>query len=324
MICIRLIREWTLTFRVPVVLYLTISSSIVTLSIAYHFNKSVDLLSWLVASLVAWFTQGFITHVWNDIYDWLSGTDKLVDINKSIGGGSRVIHFFYRNDNVFKHLRNHIPWLAVCTIAVYYFGVVLGWWWYVLLGAIAAVIISVFYTAPPIQACYRPYIGEFVFMFGGLVLCNTFIYYAAAHTWPSVAPLLCVVLYTTGYLFGLGMHHMHDVYPDLHADRKKYTAISWLYERTKDTKAIVNKYFIPVSIIGVAVALMLCSMGIWQSLVFIPLYLYGVSWIANKYKYLDFDKYPEYLETTVPMEIKWMKAQVLIGLIFATLLAVLH
>jgi len=298
-----ILKQWIMTFRpLPVI------------------------LSWLVAAAVAWATQGFPAHIWNDIFDWLSGTDKLVDVEKTPTGGSHVVQTFYKDDNVFKHLKNHVPWIAVCTMAVVYFGFVLGWWWYVLLGGIAAVFISVFYSTPPIQADHRPFVGEWVFAFGGIMVSNAFMYYAAAHSWPSAVALLCMVPYVAGNVFMLEMHHVNDIYPDLHAEpKKKYTAISWLYEKYKHYfwNSAICEYFAIIAGVTVSVAVVTAILaGVYPLLVFVPLYCYGM-YLTSEYIDIDFEKYPQYLEKTVPLELKWINAHTLTGLAFAGLVAAL-
>ena len=311
---------WT-TFRVAPVVNWTGVNSIIVLSLAIRFNESVDILSWFIAALVAWTTQGFPAHIWNDIYNWISGTDKLVDINKTPTGGSHVIQLYYDSDDVFKHLKNHIPWIVICLIAVYHFVFVLGWWWYVLLGGISAVAIAVFYSVPPILADHRPFIGEWIFAFCGIMISNAFIYYAAAHTWPSAIALLCMIPYVIGNVYMLEMHHVNDIYPDLHADkRKKYTAVSWIYKRTRDPRDIC-RYFAAIALVAVVASLILCKLGIHQAVLFCPLYLYGVFSLTDKYKGVNFEEYPNYLEATVPLELKWIKVHTLTGLTFAGLTA---
>jgi 1,4-dihydroxy-2-naphthoate octaprenyltransferase len=301
----------------------TVTNSVIVLALARYFTGSVDILSWFIAALVAWMTQGFPAHIWNDIYDWLSGTDKLVDIKRSPTGGSHTIQLYYKDRNVFGHLKNHIPWIVACAIGVYYFGFVLGWWWYVVLGGLLAVYISVFYSTPPIQADHRPFFGEWCHAFPGILLSNAFIYYAAAHIWPSPIAVLCMLPYVIGNIFMLEMHHVNDIYPDLHAKpKKKHTAVSWIYERTRDP-ADICRYFTIIASAATVISLVLASFGVFQAVVFAILYLYGIMELTSKYVRVDFEKYPEYLSTTVPLELRWIMAHTVAGWIFAGITVIL-
>jgi hypothetical protein len=315
------LKQWFVTMRLVPVINWTITNSLIALALALYFNKQIDFISWLVASAVAIATQSFPAHVFNDIYDWLSGTDKLADKSRTVSGGSGAVQRWYRN-NPFKHLANNIPWILVCAIAVYYFGFVLGWWWYVVLGGVAAVFISVFYSTPPIQADHRPFIGEWIFAFGGIMVSNAFIYYAAAHSWPSVIALLCMVPYVIGNIFMLEMHHVNDIYPDLHAKpKKKHTAVAWVYEKTRTPRKICE-YFVAIASFAAAISLVLFWLGIYQAAIFSVLYLYGVFSLTSKYGVADFERYPDYLEVTVPLELRWIVVHTLTGLIFASTLLV--
>lgn len=311
---LRTLKEWWITFRFVPVLNWTIVNSLIALALAKHYAGQLDYLSWFVAALVAWTTQGYPAHVWNDIFDWLSGTDKLVDIRRTISGGSHAIQLFYRDKNVFLHLKNHVPWLIACAIAAYYFVFVMGWWWYVVAGAVLAVYIAVFYSAPPIQADHRAFFGEWGHAFPGILLSDVLIYYAAAHDLPPLEALLLMSLYVIGNVFMLEMHHVNDIYPDLNAEKKKYTAVSWIYEKTKSAKR-VHDYFVVVALVAILLSAVTATI-LAAAVMYVPLYIFGAT-ATSEYERLDFEKYPEYLDTTVRIELRWIVLHTVVGLCFA-------
>lgn len=314
----RFFKELWMTFRVVPVIQWTILNSVIVLASALYLTGKVDLLSWFMASAVAWVTQGFLSHVFNDIYDWIHGTDKLVDVDKTITGGSHTIQQYYMGGNVFGHLRNLLPWFIVSLISAYYFLFIMQWSWYVFYGAALAVVIGVFYSAPPAKTDHRPFLGEWVVAFGGLMSCNVLLFYAAAHT-VAVKFIAISLPYVMTNIIMLKMHHVNDVFPDLRAETKKYTSISWIYERYG--LDAVMKYFIAILLTLTLVGLVVSWTAVVYAVVFVPLAVYGYRLIES-YKSIDLDKYPDYLSYTLPPEVNWIIASIIVGAIYAGLMII--
>jgi len=313
---LRIFKEWWMTFRVIPVIQWTILNSIIVLAASLYLTGRVDLLSWLMASAVAWATQGFLSHVFNDIFDWIHGTDKLVDIDKTITGGSHTIQHYYQNDNIFKHLKNIIPWVIVSAASAYHFWFIMQWHYYVIAGGTLAVVIGVFYSTPPIRADHRPFIGEWMVAFLGLMTCNILLFYAATHTFTTKFIMLSLPYVLTNIVM-LKMHHINDIFPDLNAETKKYTSMSFIYERFGLDTLI--KYMKAIMVIMAAVSSVVIATITPYALVFIPLAAYGTL-LVESYRHIDFRRYPDYLKLTLPPEIKWIKASIVVGLVYAGLI----
>lgn len=309
----RPVKELWMTFRVVPVLQWTFTNSIIVLASTFYIMGKADIVSWFMASVVAWATQGFLSHVVNDIYDWIHGTDRLVDIDKTITGGSHTVHKYY-TENVFAHAKNILPWAIISLVSTYYFIHIMHWLHYVACGATLAVVVGVFYSAPPVKADHRPFIGEWVVAFGGLMSCNALLYYAAAHT-ISLELITASFPYVITNMILLKMHHVNDIFPDLNAEVVKYTSISWLYEKY-GIKA-VSRYLVALLSVLLFVSL-ITSLSVISAVVFIPLAIYGYR-LVKAYSGLDFNAYPFYLGTTVPVEIKWIISSIVTGLVYAVL-----
>jgi 1,4-dihydroxy-2-naphthoate octaprenyltransferase len=155
--------------------------------------------------------QGLLAHCTNEVVDWRSGTDRH-ETPRVLSGGSKVVVLGLIGQ------RGMLVLLAVALAATQ------GWW---LLGfGLAGVAGAILYSAPPVRAAYRPFLGEAI-AFGCLVLCVTGAYRLQGGR-PGLLEIgagIAVAAYAVGMLM---MHHYLDREADLAATPRKTTSIVYL------------------------------------------------------------------------------------------------
>ncbi len=213
------IRGGFLEFRlIPVLLW---SYTAVALGTALAIAEGVSFDAWrlVVAMALAGLVQGWVTHSVNEIFDWRSGTDS-DGRPRALSGGSKV-----RNLNL---LSDRGLWLLFGGSTAAVFG--LGLWvtltgpaWLGLLIA-TGYALGVAYTVPPVATAYRPFLGEWLGGFPGVLLAGLGAYAIQARSlsWAAVALLSAHALVCCGMLV---VHHYADVQSDLAARPIKRTSV---------------------------------------------------------------------------------------------------
>ena len=134
-------------------------------AVAYVASGSLNPLWFVVALGLGALIQGWETHAINEIYDWRSGTDQ-ADGGRALSGGSHV-----RNLGLLGE--RDLWWIfAISSVAV----AVLTVWvvieralWLAFL-IVAGYGLGLAYTAPPVSTSYRPFAGEWLGGFPGVLL----------------------------------------------------------------------------------------------------------------------------------------------------------
>ena len=219
----RPLRRWIhggfLEFRlIPVLLW---SYTAVALGTALALAEGASLDIWrLVAAMgLAGLVQGWVTHSINEIFDWRSGTDR-DGRPRALSGGSKV-----RNLGL---LTERDLWLlfvgsSLAVLALGTWVTVAGPAWLGLL-IVVGYALGVAYTVPPLATAYRPYLGEWLGGFPGVLLAGLGAYAIQARSlsWSAVALLSAHALVCCGMLV---MHHYADVASDLQAQPTKRTSV---------------------------------------------------------------------------------------------------
>ena len=165
--------------------------------------------------------QGLVAHCTNEVVDWRSGTDAHA-APRVLSGGSKVVVLGLIGQ------RGMLVLLAAAFLATTALGVALAatQGWILLAYGLAGVLGAIAYSAPPIRAAYRPFLGEAI-AFACIVLCVT-----GAYRLQGAEPDLLVVgagVAVAAYAVGmLMMHHYLDREADLAARPRKTTSIVYL------------------------------------------------------------------------------------------------
>src|SRR3989441_970801 len=156
---------WFLEFRtIPVLLWSYTSVALGT-ALAFLDGGRIDPVWFLVAMALAGLVQGWETHAINEIFDWRSGTDRDAS-PRALSGGSKVVNLGLLDERdlwiIFAMSTAAVAGLAVAV------GLLLAWWLVLLVAG--GYTIGLLYTFPPIATAYRPFVGEFLGGFPGVLL----------------------------------------------------------------------------------------------------------------------------------------------------------
>jgi len=210
---------WFLEFRtIPVLLWSYTAVALGTALAALE-GARIDALWLLVAMALAGLIQGWETHAVNEIFDWRSGTDR--DRSpRALSGGSKVVSMGLLNEGDLWII------LAASTAGVLALAAVVaaGRASWLLLFIAGGYVIGLAYTLPPIATAYRPFAGEFLGGFPGVLLAGLGAYaiQALQLTWTAVVALSAHAFVCTAMLV---VHHYLDANADAAAVPAKRTAV---------------------------------------------------------------------------------------------------
>jgi 1,4-dihydroxy-2-naphthoate octaprenyltransferase len=196
----------------------------VTVSTAASFLESgrLDWLNYLLTLAIASTVQGFPAHIVNEIVDWQTGADRFRKLGEK-SGGSKVLK----------------AGLATVPQLWWMFGVtsLIGFILIVLLCFrtgpavfaffVAGYFICLFYTMPPLMFAYRPFAGEWLGGFPGVVLNVTGTYYVQTGSISAQAMLLAAWIGLV-YMSIMVLFHYLDYEGDCQARPMKRTTIVFL------------------------------------------------------------------------------------------------
>ncbi|HYM39863.1 MAG TPA: prenyltransferase [Thermoplasmata archaeon] len=210
---------WFLEFRLIPVLLWAYTSVFLGTGVAWWERGTFDLGRLLVALALAGLVQGWVTHSVNEIYDWRSGTDQ-DGRPRALSGGSKVQQLGLLGERdlwaIFVLSTSAVALLAVV--------VALGGsaWLLILIGA--GYVLGVAYTLPPARTAYRPFLGEWLGGFPGVLLAGLGAYGIQTGTlsWIALAALSAHALVCTAMLV---MHHYQDAPADARARPPKRTTV---------------------------------------------------------------------------------------------------
>ncbi len=225
-------KGWFLEFRlIPVLLWSFTSVALGTALAAWQ-TGSFDPWLLVVAMALAGLIQGWVTHSLNEIYDWRSGTDRDAQ-PRALSGGSKV-----RNLGLLGE-RDLWKVFVVSSASVVALGAYVAWAraaWLALLIA-AGYGLGVAYTWPPLATAYRPFLGEWLGGFPGVLLAGLGAYGIQALTlsWVAVLALAAHASVCTAMLV---MHHYQDAPADAVASPPKRTTVVVLGPRRSRLYAV--------------------------------------------------------------------------------------
>jgi 1,4-dihydroxy-2-naphthoate octaprenyltransferase len=215
-------KAWFMIFRILAVLVWAVMTVLLSSAVVFYETGRIDWLNFILVMAIASITQGFPAHIINEIYDWQSGADQYKKIGEK-SGGSKVI----------KSGLATIPqlWLMFGITSVLSFSLVILLYmrtdprslWFFGVGYF----VCIFYTMPPMRFAYRPFAGEWLGGFAGIMLNMTGNYFVQTG---SVSPLIFVFSITIGlvYIAIMMLFHYLDYESDRHAVPLKRTTIVYL------------------------------------------------------------------------------------------------
>ncbi len=217
-------------FRVLAVLVWAFNAGLISNAAAAADGFAIDFVVLAFVLLIAAVVQGYPAHIVNEIYDWQSGADRAgiaaASSNfrqKKVSGGSKVIaaglltiadlwRLFFLTTGV----------VVMLAVFVAIFGS-----WRLLFFLVPGFLFCLFYSMPPLRFAYRPFLGEFLGGFAGIVLLVSGGYYAQSQTLTAAVIILAVSL---GFLYAAIMVFFHyiDYTTDRLANPPKRTTVVFL------------------------------------------------------------------------------------------------
>jgi len=192
-------------FRILAVLVWACTAGTVATAAAVLDGQAVELSVFAFVLLMAALVQGYPAHIINEIYDWQSGSDRPLDLpgerrtgsrdaRRPAAGGSKVLAAGLLTIPELWCLF-HVT--TACVIGLTVFAGLersTALLWFIIPGYF----LCIFYTLPPFRFAYRPFAGEYLGGFAGIVLLVTGAYYAQSLTLPRAIVMLAC---------GLGFHY---------------------------------------------------------------------------------------------------------------------
>ncbi len=201
------------------------TSVVLGTALAWWEHGTFDLLLFVLALSLAGLVQGWVTHSINEIYDWRSGTDR--DRSpRALSGGSKVQNLGLLSE------RDLWAVFLVASAGTALLAAYVAWtrplWLLSLIGA--GYVLGLAYTLPPIATAYRPFLGEWLGGFPGVLLAGLGAYGIQAGTlsWTAFAALSAHALVCTAMLV---MHHYQDAPADARSIPPKQTTVVFLGAR---------------------------------------------------------------------------------------------
>ncbi|MFC3420215.1 prenyltransferase [Salinicoccus hispanicus] len=226
----------------------TIISTVLPLAFGYDISKVDLFLLFLLLVVGALLVHGVLTHVFNDIVDFKSGTDQ--ESPGMLSGGSRVLQNGVMSFNMMVRIGIAVTLLLLIAAALFIiFGqmelailTIVGLW-----GAIS-------YSLKPFRFAYRPFLGEWLSLFPSILLLGL----AAPWLMLDSIPLwawqnaLINALWCMAWVM---IHHVPDIKADRHATPTKQTTVVWAAKKfgmkAAPTPALL--YLIIVGLLAISV-----------------------------------------------------------------------
>jgi 1,4-dihydroxy-2-naphthoate octaprenyltransferase len=234
-------------FRILAVCVWAFSVGMVSNAAAVADGFSVNFAVFAFVLFTAALVQGYPAHIVNEIYDWKSGADRNVNLDlparhdlseqnpephrekkktggaKIFSGGSKVIAAGLMTvDDLWR-----LFYLTTGVVAALALFVALFRSWQLLLFLVPGFLFCIFYSLPPFRFAYRPFLGEFLGGFAGIVLLVTGGYFAQS----GMLPLTTIILaLSMGFMYAAIMVFFHylDYETDRLADPPKRTTVVFL------------------------------------------------------------------------------------------------
>jgi 1,4-dihydroxy-2-naphthoate octaprenyltransferase len=216
-------------FRVLAVLVWAFNAALISNAAAVDDGHPLHFSIFIFVLFIAALVQGYPAHIVNEIYDWQSGADRarapLTADSKSqpAAGGSKVIAAgLLTTAELWRLFYLTTGLVATLTLFIALFGS-----WRLLFFLVPGFFFCLFYSMPPFRFAYRPFLGEFLGGFAGIVLLVSGGYFAQSAALPGSAIVLALGM---GFMYAAIMVFFHyiDYKTDRLANPPKRTTVVYL------------------------------------------------------------------------------------------------
>jgi 1,4-dihydroxy-2-naphthoate polyprenyltransferase len=212
-------KGWFLEFRLIPVLLWSYTAVVLGTALAAIETGGTDLASFAVALALGGLIQGWTTHATNEIYDWRSGTDRM-EGGRALSGGSHVRNLSLLDE---RDLWTIFAVASAATAALTAWVILARAPWLALL-IVAGYVLGVAYTVPPVATAYRPFAGEWLGGFPGVLLSGLGAYAIQTGSVSFVA-LIALSAHALICMGMLMVHHYLDAPMDAAANPPKRTTV---------------------------------------------------------------------------------------------------
>lgn len=210
-------------FRILPVMVWSFTGTLVGTALAILDGHEIKWLPFLLVLAISSLTQGYPTHIINEIFDWKSGADSR-ELRGKKSGGSKVLQarllsigdlwqaFIVTNLVLLILLAACVVWID--SKIVFYF-------------MAPGYLSGLLYSLPPFRFSYRPFLGDWLGGFAGMFLLVLGSYYAQSS---SVSPVALLTAMGIGLLY-IGImifFHYVDIENDRLATPPKNTTVVFL------------------------------------------------------------------------------------------------
>lgn len=215
-------KAWFMIFRILAVIVWAVLTVMMSAAVAYMDTGRIDWINFFLTLGIASLVQGFPAHIVNEIYDWRSGADRFKKLGVKSGGGKVI-------KSGLADISQLWTMFIVTTFLSFVLMIVLSYRTGVESFAFFFVgyFVCIFYTMPPFRWAYRPFAGEWLGGFSGILLnmVGTYFVQTGFVQW-NIAAFAAV----TGLIYiGIMMlFHYLDYDSDAQAVPKKNTTIVYL------------------------------------------------------------------------------------------------
>lgn len=204
--------------------FATIISTTLPLFLYTSISFEYLFLLFIILTIAAFTIHGVLTHAFNDYTDYHSGTDKLSPA--ILSGGSRVIQ---KGIIPIHTLLKIGKWLAIVLLVMAALLAIFAQYELTIL-LVVGVWAAASYSLPPLRLSYRPFIGEWLSLFPGML----FLGFAGPWIILGSVPLWAMqnaVVNAFICMAWVMVHHIPDLEADKQATPMKRTSVVWFADK---------------------------------------------------------------------------------------------
>ncbi|WP_342388587.1 prenyltransferase [Salinicoccus bachuensis] len=202
----------------------TIISTVLPLAFGYDVSKFNLFLLFILLVIGGLLVHGVLTHVFNDITDFKSGTDQ--ESPGLLSGGSRVLQTGTMTLGMLKRIGLVVTAILVIAAALF-----------ILFGQVELAILCMVglwgaasYSLQPFRFAYRPFLGEWLSLFPSLLMLGLaapwiMLDHIPAWAWQNA---LINAIWCMAWVM---IHHIPDIRADRQAAPVKETSVVWSVKR---------------------------------------------------------------------------------------------
>jgi 1,4-dihydroxy-2-naphthoate octaprenyltransferase len=217
------IKGYFMLFRILPVMVWSFNGTLVGMSLAVLDSHEIKWLPFFLVLAIAALIQGYPTHIINEIFDWKSGADSR-ELRAQKSGGSKVLQTRLLSIvDLWKAFGvSHVILILLAGASIYAINAKIIFY-FILPGYLS----GLFYSLPPFRFSYRPFLGEWLGGFAGMVLLVLGSYYAQTLTLNPLAVLTALAI-GLSYIGIMTFFHYLDFEHDQLSSPPKNTTVVFL------------------------------------------------------------------------------------------------